>query len=185
MTYGYGVGTWFVSLTLAAAAITHLFRRDVFRSELREQGLWPHPIETLIVWALPPLELALGIAVFIGWLSASRELSAAGGLLAALLFSSFAGVSWRLWRSGSHAHCACGPTSVIVSGSVVMRAIGLTVLALTVGILTLVSSPEFGSRALPPSNVALIALSGVGLTMAVWTYPGATARPRDVEGLST
>ncbi|WP_396433041.1 MauE/DoxX family redox-associated membrane protein [Limnohabitans sp.] len=139
------IPTAWLALLWAHAGVSQLLDRQLFLQHLaayRVPWVWLTPMS----WALPLLSLAVALSL----VSPLRPLGAAGA--AALLLSYAGAMAWHLAR-GHRLDCGCGGEPLRVSAALVLRNLGLVLLA--------------GLSALPVQDRALTPMDGAVLVLAL------------------
>ncbi|MGH8905702.1 MAG: MauE/DoxX family redox-associated membrane protein [Egibacteraceae bacterium] len=158
--------------TLLLSGAAHLRRLARFEAALAAQGIPSRCVRRAISTAVIAVELAVGGAGSAAAVVAEPVQLRFSALAAALLHAVFACYLYRLVRRLPGAPCGCGGGLKPANVWTAARAAALSL----VSMLALLAGRRPG--AYPPAYAALAALCAVGLGIALWQMPDATAGRR-------
>lgn len=166
------VGAYTCGFSLMLAGGLHLSNPGELREALAAHRLLPTRLCRIVMLTLPPLELALGLAVAISQLLSLELLTALTGSASGVLFIVFALYAQALVRLRPSSPCGCGGRDEPASTWTVVRALVLALFSATAVVPSLQLAEEHLSGLLRCGEL-LVAVTLAGIT---WQLPAALSR---------
>jgi hypothetical protein len=127
----YVLGRVLVGLLLILAGVAKLRERSAFTKTVADLQVLPSTSSRVVGTVLPPVEIVTGTLMLMGW--EARVMS----IVSAILFIAFALFLTLALRRASGAQCGCFGRGGKISPALVLRNLGLALLALGSGVLPL------------------------------------------------
>jgi len=160
---------------LVTAGLGHLRRPQELREAINSQNEVPTGLQSFVALALPAGEITLGFVGLAVTLGNSIQGTRIAAGIAAGLYLSFAGYSWKVLRKGTGAPCGCigADVDIPISGVIPIRAGVLSIAALLGSLLA-------ADVALPPireASAAVILLASCTFIVLFLALPVALEDP--------